>query len=230
MPSLRLDRSRRRLLYKHGAILTLIICFGFGPGSFIQSSEPQSWMPISSEAKSLEGAGDSAIQIDHLPVKKVEFKIPDLSLLNEKGNKVHFYSDLLKGKVVVLGFFYTHCSFVCDIQGKVFVELQKRLGDRLSKEVFLILATRDPQTDTPQVLRKWGARYKAKPGWVFLTGSVHEINKLLLPLTGDRAGRVEMHSAIIYIGNDRTGDWYVSRGTSDPDVLIKAIDIIARGN
>src|SRR5690242_6454082 len=34
---------------------------------------------------------------------------PNVELTDQHGNKLHFYDDLLKGKIVVIEQFYTHC-------------------------------------------------------------------------------------------------------------------------
>jgi cytochrome oxidase Cu insertion factor (SCO1/SenC/PrrC family) len=37
----------------------------------------------------------------------------DVELTNQDGKKVHFYSDVLKGKTVVVNAFFTTCTSVC---------------------------------------------------------------------------------------------------------------------
>lgn len=84
--------------------------------------------------------------------------LPDLALIDQDGRSVHFYSDLIKDKIVLISFFYTSCAYTCLMQGKVLSELQAELGERLGKEVFLISVTMDPETDTPGPLKIWGAQ------------------------------------------------------------------------
>ena len=160
-------------------------------------------------------------------INGVKVMIPDLILRDQEGRKVRFYSDLIKGKVVVLSFFYTSCTYSCPMQGRVFSELQSLLGERLGKSVFLISVTTDPATDNPEKLKAWGVGYNVKPGWTLVTGEEAEMNKLLTPFTGSPAGG-EMHLPVTFIGNDGGGFWTSAAGVFAPQELVKVIDYVSR--
>ena len=150
--------------------------------------------------------------------------LPDLTLRDQNGRKVRFYSDLIKDKIVLISFFYTSCTFACLMQGKVFSELQAELGERLGKEVFLISVTMDPETDTPERLKRWAAQHGLRKGWTLVTGSKDEMAKLGGHLTGNPRGRIQMHSSFIYIGNDRKNNWAATYGLAAPKTLVKKIE------
>lgn len=166
---------------------------------------------------------DEGVEIDAGGVK---VKISDVVLRDQDGRTVRFYSDLIKDKVIVLSFFYTSCAYTCQIQGRVFSQLQLLLRERLGKSVFLILVTNDPLKDDPQRLQAWGERYKRKSGWTLVTGEKVEVNKLLLGFTGNRAGGGP-HLPSIFIGNDKTGVWSSAVGIFDAAELLKVIDHIS---
>jgi protein SCO1/2 len=48
--------------------------------------------------------------------------------------------------------------------------LQTALGDRVGHDVHIISVSTDPVTDTPEKLKAWAARLKAKDGWTLVTG------------------------------------------------------------
>lgn len=157
----------------------------------------------------------------------VSLEIPDSLLVDQNGKQLKFYTDLVKGKVVVIHFFFTECSEVCPMQGRSLVRLKKRLGDRLGRDVFFISISKDPQNDTPEKLSQWGKRYGAGPGWTLLTGEPPVIKKLLWDFSGDEIGQAA-HESTILIGNDRTGSWTSTYGLLFPDELVKVIDDISR--
>lgn len=159
--------------------------------------------------------------------KPLQVSPPDLLLRNQHGEKVRFYTDLIKGKVVVLTFFYSTCGYICEIQGNVLTRLQSSLGNRLGKEVFIISVTRDPATDTPARLKTWSKRFKVKPGWTLVTGEIDEVNKLLGMFVGDGPGATEMHSSELFIVNDKAQKWLVAPGVADPEPLLELIDSVA---
>lgn len=164
-----------------------------------------------------------------IPCKKINVGrgtqfLPDLVLVDQNGRKTRFYTDLIKGKTVLISFFYTSCGYTCLRQGKVFADLQKELGDRLGKDVFLISVTMDPETDTPDRLKIWGTRYGLRKGWTLVTGGKVEMSKLVSYLTGNPLGKIETHSSFIYLGNDKKNKWIVTYGLTAPKNLVKQIE------
>ena len=165
-------------------------------------------------------SGDEVIEVD---VRGVKVKFPDIVVRDQDGRKVRFYSDLIKDKVVVLSFFYTSCVAVCTRQGRVFTGLQSLLGERLGKSVFMILVTTDPATDDPRQLKAWAERYKVGDGWTLVTGDVAEMNKLLVPFTGNKAGG-GMHIPSTFIANDGNGKWTSAVGVFEPNYLLDKVN------
>lgn len=149
--------------------------------------------------------------------------IPDVAALDQDGKPLRFYSDLIKGKKVMLNFVFTTCTYVCPMQGASFSKLQAALGDRLGKDVSLISVSIDPLTDTPQRLKSWGAKFGARPGWTLVTGSKAEMDKLLRALTGSPSGMSE-HSAVVLIGDYDRGVWVRADGLDDPARLIQTLE------
>ena len=58
------------------------------------------------------------------------------------------------------------------------VSVQRLLGDRVGREVFMYSLTVDPEHDTPRVLRAFADRHGVGPGWLFLTGEPDIIHAL----------------------------------------------------
>ena len=99
---------------------------------------------------------------------------PDFTLTDQDGHPVQLSS--LRGKVVLLDFIYTSCPGPCPLLSRKFSQFQKKLGERVGKDVMLLSITVDPQHDTPAVLKAYARRYQADTsGWKFLTGSSPEI-------------------------------------------------------
>jgi protein SCO1/2 len=154
--------------------------------------------------------------------------IPDLELLDQDGHTIHFYRDLVQGKVVAVNFIFTTCTTICPPLGATFARVQKELGERAGRDVRLISISVDPVTDTPERLKAWGAKFHAGPGWTFVTGAKPQIDELLRALGGAVARR-EDHSPVVLIGNDARGQWTRTYGLAKPSQLVQIINAAAEG-
>ncbi len=153
--------------------------------------------------------------------------IPDVEVFNQDGKKIRFYTDLVKGKVVVVSFGFTTCTYICPMQGETLSRLQAVLGERLSSEVNIISVSMDPETDTPARLKAWGAQFGAKPGWSFVTGKKSEIDKVAKAFTGGEALKGE-HSPVVFVGSDRRGVWVRAYGLAEPEQFARIIEDVNR--
>ncbi len=103
---------------------------------------------------------------------------PNLLLTTHEGKKVRFYDDLLKDKIVLINFMYVRCEGVCPGITANLVKLQKLLGDRLGRDIFMYSFTLKPEEDTPAVLKRYADAYKVRKGWSFLTGAPADMELL----------------------------------------------------
>jgi protein SCO1 len=149
--------------------------------------------------------------------------IPDVNVIDQNGRSRHFYTDLVKGRVVAINFVYTTCTTICPPLGATFGRLQKSLGAHFGKDVFLISISVDPAVDTPERLRSWAAQFGGKPGWTLVTGDKMEINQLLKSLGSDVASP-ESHSPMVLVINDRTETWKRVYGLGDTAALTRSIE------
>jgi len=143
---------------------------------------------------------------------------PNVELIDQYGHKLHFYDDLLKGKIVVIEQFYTHCIDICPLETARLAQVQKMLGDRVGKDIFFYSISIDPKRDTPEVMKAYAETHHAGPGWLFLTGKKQDIDlidkKLGFqdPQPGDRDG----HSPHLLIGNEAAGMWQRNNALDNP--------------
>jgi Uncharacterized protein SCO1/SenC/PrrC, involved in biogenesis of respiratory and photosynthetic systems len=149
--------------------------------------------------------------------------IPDVEVLNQDGEKRKFYTDMVKGKIVVVNFIYTSCKAMCPLSGDNFARLQTLLGTRLGKDVYLLSITTDPETDSPQKLKTWSERFKPKAGWDFITGDMEAMQTLLLALTGERLQR-GFHTPVALLIKDGGGAWKRTYGLEPPARFVNMLD------
>lgn len=111
--------------------------------------------------------------------KVVEYEIPDVTLLNQQRQKVRLKEAIASAnEPVMLDFIFGSCTTICPVLSAGFSNLQKELGEEADR-VTLISISIDPEHDTPGVMNKYLERYKARPGWQFLTGSRADIDTVM---------------------------------------------------
>jgi len=106
------------------------------------------------------------------------YSIPDVVLVNQNGSKVRFRELIQSDQPVVVDFIFGTCTTICPVLSAAYVNLQQKLGPD-SKKVKLISISIDPENDTPKVMKEYLKRYRAKPGWDFLTGSRADIDSVM---------------------------------------------------
>ena len=147
---------------------------------------------------------------------------PNVPLVTQDGKTVHFYNDLLKGKMVVINFIYTKCKDSCPLETAKLGQVQRLLGDRVGRDVFFYSISIDPERDTPAELKAYAAKFRAKPGWLFLTGEKADVELVRKKLgQAARPGEDPLtgHSTSITIGNQATGQWMQDSSLDDANYM-----------
>ncbi|MGB3210382.1 MAG: SCO family protein [Desulforhopalus sp.] len=137
------------------------------------------WLVVSFVLTSLV-SGTSVEATSKAPYKRSieNYTIPDLTLLNQDGQKVRLKSILDPDKPLIIDFIFTTCTTICPVLSANFLNMQKKLGDATEK-VQLLSISIDPEYDRPERMQKYLHMFGAKEGWDFLTGSRDDIFKVL---------------------------------------------------
>ena len=149
----------------------------------------------------------------------------DTVLINQDGEKMRFYSDLLKGKTVIIDSFFATCQGSCLPMNRNLEKVQEALGDRLGKDAYILSISVDPTVDTPLALKAYSKKLNARPGWYFLTGDKASVDFVLKKL-GQFVDDKQDHLNIFIIGNERTGLWKKAFGLAKSEEIVKVIESV----
>lgn len=149
----------------------------------------------------------------------------DVLLVNQNGEKMRFYNDLLRNKVVIINSFFATCTGSCLPLNRNLEKVQEALGNRLGQDVHIISISVDPELDTPARLKEYAKKLHARPGWFFLTGNKQDVDFALKKI-GHFVDQKESHLNIFIIGNERTGLWKKAFGLAASDQLVKVVDSV----
>jgi protein SCO1/2 len=144
-------------------------------------------------------------------------------LLRTQDDKpVHFFDDLLRGKIVLINFVLTNCEDICPMVTANLAKVQGLLGDKVGRSINMISLSVDPQRDQPAALKSFADNFGVKPGWYFLTGAPPEIDPLLHRLAAYTTDRLD-HSTVLIIGNVETGVWTKVFAMAEPATIAHAV-------
>ncbi len=153
---------------------------------------------------------------------------PNVTLTTHHGDRVRFYDDLLRGKIVVITFMYASCTGSCPLTTRNLLEVRRRLGDRVGRDIWFYSITLMPERDGPRELKAYADAYGIDalgPGWLFLTGRPRDIELLRRKLgfayvDRERDADRTNHIKLALLGNEPYGYWGTAAAAySDPEQL-----------
>ncbi len=125
---------------------------------------------------------------------------PTVSLTLDNG-KITSLHKLLLGRVTAVQLMFTSCSATCPIQGAVFSQAARELGDTVNDAHWLSVSI-DPGRDTPKSLHAWMARFGAHPRWQAARPEPKHLDPFFDFLKARNPGP-DRHTAQVYFFNRR---------------------------
>jgi len=160
---------------------------------------------------------------------------PNVTVDTHDGQHLKFYDDLIKDKKVLLNFFYAECEGICPTVTANLVRVQRELGDRVGRDIFMYSLTLQPQHDTPKVLSDYAKMHGIGPGWRLVTGTPADLELLRRSL-----GFVDPDPELdrdknSHLGNLRYGDerrlvWGACNPFGELETIMRAVRTIDRAS
>lgn len=169
------------------------------------------------EAAGTDSAADSKSETSSIS----SAKIPNARVLDQNGNQLNFYDDLIKDKTVAINFLFTTCTAICPSLAATFHRVQQEARTR-GVDVQLISVSVDPTVDTPERLQEFSRKFKAESGWTFVTGDKASIDSVLQAF-GVAVANKNDHTPMVLIGSDVTDRWTRTYGLSSPVTILNLI-------
>ncbi len=202
--------------------------------TLVMSSEPH----LEDITFSKTGAivGDVTSQV-HIPQPGEE--VPDLTLTNQNGTIIHFQQ--FDQTPLLLTFIYTRCPFpnYCLRMSNNFAQVLQKLqkNPKAFAEVKLLSISIDPEHDTPEVLRGYGAHYvgSVDPNfqhWQFASGTPEQVRQAanFFGLSYDVKGGQIVHSLQTVLVKDGKVLKIYSGNTWTPDeVAAEIVNVVSGG-
>ena len=133
------------------------------------------------------------------------YTVPDVQLINQNGEKIALKTLLEIDQPVIVDFIYGTCTTICPVLSAGFSNLQRKLAKE-GRSVRLISITIDPEHDTPHIMKEYLEKYRAKPGWDFLTGTRADIDTVMTAFNAYIPDKMS-HYPLNMLRNPKDGSW-----------------------
>jgi protein SCO1/2 len=154
---------------------------------------------------------------------------PDIELVTSDGEKVRFYDDLLKDKIVILNAMYAKCEGVCPTTISNLKTVRKILRREIDHDIYFYSMTVKPEQDSPAALKEYARLHGIKdPHWLFLTGKPDEMDLLRHKLgfadpNPEKDKDKSRHSGVLRYGNEPMSIWGMCQGSAEPEWIAQEI-------
>ena len=143
---------------------------------------------------------------------------PNSIFTTHEGRKVRFYDDLIKDKMVIINMLLVTCrDGICPLMTANLHAVQKALGNRIGKDIFMYSITIDPEYDTDLILKSYAETFDIGKGWSFLTGPKADTEIIRRKLGFSSLDPLididpNQHTGMVRIGNDKLNRWCMMPG------------------
>jgi protein SCO1 len=149
------------------------------------------------------------------------FTPPDVELVDSTGRPHLFMSDIARGKLVLISFFYANCKEICPVTNQI-MSLAAHQLPKTEKPIRLISVTVDPERDTASVIDALADSMGRSEDWIWLTGTPENVRRLTHGL-GMRYERPEDHGILFIVGDPDTGRFISTSGLPNVDDLVATL-------
>ena len=155
-----------------------------------------------------QGTGAAAAANDDAAAEeKARNFFTDLPVIDQNGNNLRFYSDVLKGRVVLVNFIFTNCDFACPMLVQRLNKTRSLLVDSVKDDVWFVSISIDPERDTPEAMKTFAKKHGVDESrWIFLTGDKKNLDHIIKKL-GQYTEDIEAHTTLMLAGNTITKHW-----------------------
>lgn len=132
---------------------------------------------------------------------------PDLQLQDQNGKAVALSQ--LKGKVIALTFWYTHCPDMCPLAAEKFRQVLSGLDQKKVEQIAVLAVSVDPANDTANSAQQFSQAHRLAPyaNWHFLLGTQEQLQPVWkdyhIYTDAEKAtpaqGQALNHMAIVYL-------------------------------
>jgi cytochrome oxidase Cu insertion factor (SCO1/SenC/PrrC family) len=189
------------------------------------------WLALAAAPVSLAQSADSATAATpEQEEERARSYFTNLELINQHGETVRFFDDVLKDRVVVINFIFTNCEGACPLITHKLTLVRDRMEGQIGKPLRFVSLSLDPVRDTPAALKAFAKTHHADhDGWVFLTGKPENLDYIIKRL-GQYTDDVEAHTTMMLAGNVSAAHWIKILPHEQPPAIAEKLQMLIGDN
>lgn len=189
------------------------------------------WLALATASAALAQSADSAIAATpQQEEERARNYFTNLELINQHGETVRFFDDVLKDSVVIISFIFTNCEGACPLITHKLTLVRDRMEGQIGKPLRFVSLSLDPVRDTPAALKAFAKTHHADhDGWVFLTGKPENLDYIIKRL-GQYTDDVEAHTTMMLAGNVSAAHWIKILPHEQPPAIAEKLQMLIGDN
>ena len=150
----------------------------------------------------------------------------NIEVVDQNGQRLNFYDDVLKDKVVAINFIFTNCQGACPLMTKNLTFVRDMLGGEVGKSVHFVSISIDPLRDTPAAMKEFAQTHDADhAGWTRITGDPDKIAAIVKKLCSN-TDDPEAHTTQKLAANVRTAHWTKIAPNKPPHGVVERLKMM----
>lgn len=154
----------------------------------------------------------------------------NVELIDQDGNRLKFYDEVLKDNVVVISFIFTNCGGACPLMTRNLTMIRDMLPANVRDEVHFLSISLDPVRDTPAAMKEFAQTHDAdQEDWLWLTGKPDNVNLVTRKL-GTYTDELEAHTTMLIAANVRESHWTKIQPNVPPNGVVERLRLLVEDN
>ena len=154
----------------------------------------------------------------------------NIELIDQNGQRLAFYDDVLKGNIVVISFIFTNCQGACPLMTRNLTMIRDMLPSKVRDEIQFISISLDPVRDTPAAMKEFAQTHDAdQERWLWLTGQPDNVN-LITNKLGSYTDELEAHTTTLIAANVREAHWTKIAPNVPPRGVVERLRMLVEEN
>jgi protein SCO1/2 len=154
----------------------------------------------------------------------------NVELIDQDGNRLKFYDEVLKDNVVVISFIFTNCGGACPLMTRNLTMIRDMLPGNVRDEIRFISISLDPVRDTPSAMKEFAQTHDAdQEDWLWLTGQPDNVN-LVTKKLGTYTDELEAHTTMLIAANVSESHWTKIKPNVPPNGVAERLRLLVEDN